>query len=700
MMLLSRILKLSNGMGLAACLALVLTGCGGGGSSMKDAASQIMLPAGGAPLTGTLTVPAGQSVTQGGVVYTCPSGGSDCKVTATADAGSVTYTGGTLTVTRATWPTQQLAVGSGLARSSAAPVYATAGTDNRVGAALASTAGGIPALSTSLHRQWTPTNDARLTSSSTFHVKSIRSDGSGVYTVSYVLDGVEGVVSFDETTDLDGDGYCCELAVGDVTHYLWSWTSDPVSDHAKYRYTDILGYEWYTYDSQANEDRDASSYFFVFGTRTEALPAVGEAIYRGELRARLFDPDAPSGSNSWDMMGNVRLAANFDMSMLQGRFYSLRVEVPNGTTEVSWPTSSFELSDFAVNNGQFTATLTGVDSDPVAAFNASARGFTGSILGEFYGPNAEEVAGVVAAERDEDGDSAADRVMVGAFDARSIDSGNGESDAFVVGFDVDQVAGTTASIDGVDSARLTVMAGGTIRLTVSMEDGTSTTSAWEDADHGTHPGSDYRTSFSRKTGVTEHWLYSTSGATGAWAWSGSDFDHFDVYGWENYDFVEGASWPTTDYSAENNPTYSYGRLVDGSRTPSASMPTSGNATYSGVVEGFEVPADDSLYPGSEWYWGNAMLTADFGAGSISGTFDGITDADDEVVDGTMTFSATVSGNTLSASDLSGSGAFAGYANGSVEGAFYGPGAAEVGGVFEAADATSTNLTSGWFGARQ
>ena len=680
-------------------MAAALSACGGGsGSSLSSgiATGDLVLPSGGAPPADDLTIPAGQSVTQGGVVYTCPAGGPDCQVMATAGSDSATWTGGQPTATRATWTTDPLASAQGLGDGSATPVFASSEADT-VAAAVASVAGGFPVLSTSMHRQWDPTNNARLTSSDIFNVNSIRSDGSGVYTVSYVLDGTEAEVSFDVATHCtDTDG--CEVTVGDVTHYLWHYWSTTVSSHDAYRYMDMLAYEWYSYDSQTASDRDASSYYFVFGTRTEALPVVGEAIYRGTLLANLFDPDAPSGRHSWRMRGNVRLVANFDMSELQGLLYSLRVEIPRGADEASWPSSSLELSDFAVNNGQFTATLTGVDSSASASFDTSARGFMGSILGEFYGPNAEEVGGVVAAERDEDGDSIADRVLVGAFNGRSIDSGSGVSEAFVTGADIDNVAGTTSAIDDVSGARLEAMTDGTIRLTFTMEDGTSTTVEWGDADHGAHP--DYvRTAFGRKIGSTEHWLWSVSGATGDSAFLGSDkFDHFDVYGWERYEFVAGASWPTTDYSARNNPEYSFGYLVDGSRTPAATMPTSGNASYSGIVSGFAVPTDDALYPNDERYDGRAMLTADFGAGSVSGTFDDfVRGSDGSAAAGAMTFNATVSGNTLSASDLAGSGGLAGFANGSVAGAFYGPGAAEVGGVFEAADAGNANLISGWFG---
>ena len=486
--------KIITSLAVTAAVAVALAACGGGGgpsSSSGIVTGDLMLPAGGAPTSGTVTIPAGQSVTKNGVVYACPLGGPDCQVTATAGSDDATYTGAMPTVSRAMWAADPLATARGLASSSAAPVFAASEADT-VGSAIASAANGIPVLSTSLHRQWSPTNDVRLTDSDTFHVQSIRSDGSGVYTVRYVLDGTEAEVSFDVATDLDSGGYCCERTIGDVTHYFWnewSW-SDALSSHDGARYMDVLAYKWYSEDSQAGTDRDASSRYFVFGTRTQGLPVIGEAIYRGPMKASLFDPDYPSRSSRWDMRGHVRLAANFDMSELQGRIYALRVEVPRDAPEASWPTSSFELSDFAMNNGQFTATLTGVDSDPTTNFDASVRGFMGSVLGEFYGPNAEEVGGVVTAERDEDGDTIADRVLVGAFGAHSIDSGDGTSDAFFTGADIDNVEGTTALVEDVNNARLAAMADGAIQLTVNFADGTSTTVELGDADHASHP--DYR----------------------------------------------------------------------------------------------------------------------------------------------------------------------------------------------------------------
>ena len=59
-----------------------------------------------------------------------------------------------------------------------------------------------------------------------------------------------------------------------------------------------------------------------------------------------------------------------------------------------------------------TATLTGMDSNANAPMDMTVNDYKGGILGEFYGPNAEEVGGVWNATRDRD-----DRVMAGAFQA-------------------------------------------------------------------------------------------------------------------------------------------------------------------------------------------------------------------------------------------------------------------------------------------
>ena len=104
--------------------------------------------------------------------------------------------------------------------------------------------------------------------------------------------------------------------------------------------------------------------------------------------------------------GNVRLVANFDISRLYGSIVDVRGSEPGSSTRNRLPTSSFRISDGEIHdNGQFTATLTGMDSDASVPDKDSVRGVMGQILGEFYGPNGEELGGTVTAYRDLAGDT-------------------------------------------------------------------------------------------------------------------------------------------------------------------------------------------------------------------------------------------------------------------------------------------------------
>ena len=69
------------------------------------------------------------------------------------------------------------------------------------------------------------------------------------------------------------------------------------------------------------------------------------------------------------------------------------------------------------------------------------------------------------------------------------------------------------------------------------------------------------------------------------------------------------------------------------------------------------------------------------------------------VAGGLNFDATISGNGLSA-DLSGSGDLVGYSGGRVNGAFYGPSAAEVAGVLDATDGAQNKALIGYFGGQK
>ena len=112
------------------------------------------------------------------------------------------------------------------------------------------------------------------------------------------------------------------------------------------------------------------------------------------------------------LRGMLRLTANFGGSTLDGMVLGIRKRTRDESGWNAWSslpdTTQFEIADGRIVDGQFTATLTGTDSNAAAAPEDTVSGYRGGILGEFYGPAAEEVGGVLNASND-------DRVMQGAF---------------------------------------------------------------------------------------------------------------------------------------------------------------------------------------------------------------------------------------------------------------------------------------------
>ena len=115
-----------------------------------------------------------------------------------------------------------------------------------------------------------------------------------------------------------------------------------------------------------------------------------------------------------DMWGNWRLVADFSESKLQGDIRGIRVRRPGEDYYRYLPyTTYFSISNGEIVDGRFTASVSGVDlAENAPPDTDTVRGFSGSILGEFYGPEAEEAGGVLRASRASDS-----RVLVGSFGA-------------------------------------------------------------------------------------------------------------------------------------------------------------------------------------------------------------------------------------------------------------------------------------------
>ena len=282
--------------------------------------------------------------------------------------------------------------GDGQALSDVNPVLAQDEEDTLT-ETLANTDNILPALAANVTRQFGATRSTEL--STAFLVNSIRRDTTGAYVMDYTLDGTDGEVTLHMN---DCDGSTCSVTVDGRTFSFWSWTRD---DDAPTVFDGLGEFDYLaslelTLQSPADTRRRT---WFVFGVRTAELPS-GSATYHHRFRARSLLTDNPSNNERQNYAGTMRLVANFDMRELEGRIIGVYGSEPGQSRRNLWPTSAFTITDGRIVNGQFTATLTGVDTDPNTPLAESVRGFIGHLLGEFYGPNAEEVGGVVTATRD------------------------------------------------------------------------------------------------------------------------------------------------------------------------------------------------------------------------------------------------------------------------------------------------------------
>ena len=550
----------------------------------------------------------------------------------------------------------------------------------------------IPALSTTVVRWRGDVRGTTLAEPEAFFVKSIRRNASGEYVVDYVL------LDEDHQVTIPNNGVdctnACRITVNGRTFSFWNATNN---DDDMASFEDGLGeYEYFASHRIYFQPEDAQGrLWFVFGIRNEELP-MGTATYHGQLDTRTWKTADPDTDLRQYISGTMRIVANFDMRALEGRVYRIQGSEPGGDTRSIWPTSSFTLTNGRIVNGQFTATLTGVDSDPNTPLDESVRDFMGHVLAEFYGPNAEEVGGVVSATRDGTAD---DRVLYGFIGGRKTDRLRGvtDSEALWTGIDRDYEENATEVLAPPDSFTVESTAGG-YRLTyVVVDEGRPVTLSFtfneDDFGRNANP-TRYET---QEEDDSRQILWDeTRSFERRRTFFGFRPEHLDVHG----------LWVGNEDSSDNTTSTVIGYLIYGNRA--TDMPTTGTASYGGGVRIREFPTDQAIStssPSAILYRGDFNLSADFGSSTVTGATTNLESRPGDsntwtTASGGLNFNATINGNGLSANDLSGSGVLAGYSGGRVEGAFYGPGAAEVGGVFDATDSVQNKALSGYFAGQK
>ena len=573
-------------------------------------------------------------------------------------------------------------------------------------------------------------------------VESITSDGKGGFSVVFVVSGETAEVQFGPE-DWTGVQYYKET--NDAAYYFWHAPVTADFKPVARRYFSLVG--WVRFTEEGWPPRGHSSYGVL--TPFDRLSNLGSATYEGHILADMWQnftgPEQVDIQS--ELWGEMTLEADFSAGTISGEVGTLWLYVhrPEGLTQLS-ETNSIMISDGGIDGNRFHAAWRGEDSDAGSSLDLSVRGFEGSMLGAFYGPNGEEVGGVLTGERAE-----SDQVINGRFGGESqqaamarelwgkfipgrddgiavspgaavyADSSDDTlsnllpdgdttfsplSAALVFDWNSNQLRSTESggayvksiSSDGDNGFRLTYVIDGRESQVVFAADD------WSDAD--------YAYNVNKGPGGNDYWLWSYTDSmypdpddrTTADRTSGSsEFDYVDINGW----------WIGTPADGFR------GISTYGPRTRAADMPA-GSATYEGRLAANIWDGDDLNYPsGITDVSGNLTLEADFDQSTISGRIDGIGvrprnsgyrlplgESNSLGISNGQIVGSWFDADWIGVDTNAGSapeGSMRGFA-GTMEGEFFGPGAEEVGGVLgghrPATATTPEQFIHGGFGAKQ
>lgn len=442
---------------------------------------------------------------------------------------------------------------------------------------------------------------------------------------------------------------------------------------SRFQYMDLYGAGGRTDDTYNRQ-------LLAFGARTDAdsLP-VGAATYVGTFFAENHAAEYSSLDDRSFLRGEWRLRADFSESTLAGSIGTVRKRDPDDHWRYLPHTTSFRIRDGRIVDGQFTAAVSGVDSDSQAAPERTLRGFEGDVLGEFYGPAADEIGGVLRATRTSD-----DRVLIGSFGGQRAPElaavvPEGDLSALSAAVDRDWLASTVEATDAAAVTAVESDGDGGLRVTYRLDG----------VDHRVHL-SDFasyvRDEFSLDA-RDANTFYGLVDHTGSFIGT-PEFDHFNVHDWY-------AVAINNEHVAASTQR---GFVVSGASTEAADLPA-GTATYEGRARLRAWLPDNPSFDSRTDASGRLTLDADFDAGTVSGAIDQI-----DMLGSSLTEVAIANGEInageLSA-DLHGTAADA-RLDGVLSGRFFGPQAAEVAGVLEGTHTTSasTTIVHGWFGAEK
>ena len=256
------------------------------------------------------------------------------------------------------------------------------------------------------------------------YVKSLSGDGARGFHVTYVIDGTEHPVHFTRNNynpAPEAQNYRAFLGE-DSEAYFWNFTGgfrpedDDHTDGSTFRsYHELYGW---TVPEGAWEYRGV----FASGLQTmvDNLP-MGTATFEGYTISEWWDAGKPvwggAGGGYAFVESNLTLEANLNAGTISGQMDEFGIpgwHSASGEKELL-AGSSIDITSTTIEEAQFGADW--VASGPMDVLpHETLHGFTGRIIGNFYGPAAEEVAGVLSGTRAAMG-GAGEQFIAGGFSA-------------------------------------------------------------------------------------------------------------------------------------------------------------------------------------------------------------------------------------------------------------------------------------------
>ena len=308
----------------------------------------------------------------------------------------------------------------GLARSLQSSVYAVS-TDDTLANRLPGGEWVFSALSAAIQRDFIGADSGAVHPElGTAYVKSVASDGEGGFRVTFVIAGRESAAHFAADEINERHIFVGESEDNLTAYTLFSWTdsfrpdpdnpsaTDRTDGSSMYDYFDING--WSAGSVPFNQRRGYSTY----GIRTPPENLSGRATYEAEVQAEIWNADSPVWNTQTWLRGTLNLEANLEDRNIAGQIDELRTRPPGVSEYQPLDGNMIDIASTPIDEARFAADWVGNDPNMDAAPGDTIGGFSGAILGEFYGPAAEEIGGVLSGHRDAIGDTP-EQFLIGGF---------------------------------------------------------------------------------------------------------------------------------------------------------------------------------------------------------------------------------------------------------------------------------------------